>query len=68
MFELDEKIKKQGTAVGLGYFDGIHRGHQAVLGAALKKAAEHNLVPVDLSKVPSHCLFHLIHTRFFSNY
>ncbi len=46
MFELSEKIKKQGTAVGLGYFDGIHRGHQAVLGAALKKAKENNLVPV----------------------
>ncbi len=46
MFEISEKIKKQGTAVGLGYFDGIHRGHQAVLGAALKKAREQNLVPV----------------------
>lgn len=46
MFELSEKIKKQGTAVGLGYFDGIHRGHQAVLGAALKKAKEQKLVPV----------------------
>lgn len=46
MFEISEKIKKQGTAVGLGYFDGIHRGHQAVLGAALKKAKEHKLVPV----------------------
>lgn len=46
MFELDEKIKKQGTAVGLGYFDGIHRGHQAVLDKALNKAKEKNLVPV----------------------
>lgn len=46
MFCLDEKIKKQGTAVGLGYFDGIHRGHQAVLDMALEKAAKENLVPV----------------------
>jgi len=46
LFELSEKIKKQGTAVALGYFDGIHRGHQAVLGAALKKAKAQELVPV----------------------
>ncbi len=46
MFCLDEKIKKQGTAVGLGYFDGIHRGHQAVLNKALEKAKKENLVPV----------------------
>lgn len=46
MFELSEKIKKQGTAVGLGYFDGIHRGHQAVLNAALDKAKQQKLVPV----------------------
>ncbi len=46
MFCLDERIKKQGTAVGLGYFDGIHRGHQAVLNKALEKAKKENLVPV----------------------
>ncbi len=46
MFILPEKIKKQGTAVALGYFDGIHLGHQAVLSAALKYAKEENLVPV----------------------
>lgn len=46
MFQLDEKIRKQGTAVGLGYFDGIHRGHQAVLRKALEKAEKENLVPV----------------------
>ncbi|MBQ8504462.1 MAG: bifunctional riboflavin kinase/FAD synthetase [Clostridia bacterium] len=43
---MDEKIKKQGTAIGLGYFDGIHRGHQAVLYKALEKAEKENLVPV----------------------
>lgn len=46
MFELPEKIKKQGTAVALGYFDGIHLGHQAVLNTALRFAKKENLVPV----------------------
>ena len=46
MFDLPENIKKQGTAVALGYFDGIHLGHQAVLGTALRLAREKNLVPV----------------------
>ena len=46
MFQLPEKIKNQGTAVALGYFDGIHLGHQAVLGTALDKAEAEGLVPV----------------------
>lgn len=46
MFVLDEKIRNRGTAVALGYFDGIHKGHQAVLNKALDKAAEEDLVPV----------------------
>lgn len=46
MFCLDEKIKNKGTAVALGYFDGIHIGHKAVLDRALSKAKEKNLVPV----------------------
>lgn len=46
MFKLPEKIKKQGTAVALGYFDGIHLGHQAVLSTALKYAKAEKLVPV----------------------
>lgn len=46
MFELPEKIKKQGTAVALGYFDGIHLGHKAVLEVALCYAEKENLVPV----------------------
>lgn len=46
MFDLPEKIKKQGTAVALGYFDGIHLGHQAVLNTALRFAKKENLVPV----------------------
>lgn len=46
MFLLNDKIKKQGTSVALGYFDGIHIGHQAVLGEAMKKAGELSLVAV----------------------
>ena len=46
MFNLDEKIKEKGTAVALGYFDGIHIGHKEVLGKALSIAQEKDLVPV----------------------
>ncbi len=46
MLDLPEKLKKQGTAVALGYFDGIHLGHRAVLDSALRCAAKENLVPV----------------------
>ena len=46
MFTLPEKIKNQGTSVALGYFDGIHLGHQAVLNTALEYAQKENLVPV----------------------
>ena len=34
-----------GTAVALGYFDGVHIGHRAVLGEAVRYAGEHGLVP-----------------------
>lgn len=46
MLKLNEKIKNQGTAVALGYFDGIHMGHSAVLMTALSKAKEKGLVPL----------------------
>ncbi len=46
MFRLPEKIKKQGTVVALGYFDGIHLGHRAVLDTALLSAKKDGLVPV----------------------
>lgn len=48
MFCLDEKIRKKGTAVALGYFDGIHIGHKTVLQKALSAAKENDLVPVVL--------------------
>ena len=41
-----EKIN--GTAVALGYFDGIHKGHKAVLEAALAISAEKGLTPAVL--------------------
>lgn len=41
----DKKEKQQGTAVALGYFDGIHIGHKAVLEKALEKAKEKELIP-----------------------
>ncbi len=43
---LSEEKKSKGTAVALGYFDGIHLGHKAVLGKALEKAEEKGLTPV----------------------
>lgn len=46
MLCLENKIKKQGTAVALGYFDGFHLGHKSVLNKALSKAKEKELVPV----------------------
>lgn len=42
----DNKERQQGTAVALGYFDGIHIGHKAVLEKTLKKAEEKGLIPV----------------------
>lgn len=34
------------TAVTIGFFDGVHRGHQAVLGRTVEVAAERGLRPV----------------------
>ena len=34
-----------GSAVALGYFDGVHLGHRRVLGAAVESAAAHGLTP-----------------------
>ena len=36
-------LAPQGSAVALGYFDGVHCGHRAVLGAAVDPAAQHSL-------------------------
>lgn len=40
-----EKMRERGSAVALGYFDGIHMGHRAVLEKALSFAKENDLVP-----------------------
>lgn len=37
---------KQGAAVAMGYFDGIHIGHRAVIGGAVKWARTHGAAPV----------------------
>ena len=34
-----------GSSVALGFFDGIHTGHQAVIGAAVEYAKAHGLAP-----------------------
>lgn len=41
-----EVKKTGGTAVALGYFDGIHLGHKAVLGKTLEMAEKMGLTPV----------------------
>ena len=43
---LTEEERKKGTAVALGYFDGIHIGHREVLQKALDTAKERDLIPV----------------------
>ena len=35
----------QGSAVALGYFDGVHLGHRAVIGAAVRAAGRSSLCP-----------------------
>ncbi len=46
MLDLKKDEREKGTAVALGYFDGIHIGHRAVLEKALDAAKEKNLIPV----------------------
>lgn len=45
MLNLKKEEREKGTAVALGYFDGIHIGHRAVLKKALDAAKEKNLIP-----------------------
>lgn len=37
--------EKQGSAVALGYFDGVHLGHQSVIGGAVDYAKKQGLIP-----------------------
>ena len=41
-----EKLKEKGTAVALGYFDGIHIGHKMVLDRALTAAKEKEIMSI----------------------
>jgi len=43
---LTKEEREKGTAVALGYFDGIHIGHRAVLEKALQASKDKNLIPV----------------------
>ena len=47
------------TATALGYFDGVHRGHQAVIGESVAYAHDHGLVPAvfTLQQSPRTVLF-----------
>jgi riboflavin kinase / FMN adenylyltransferase len=40
------RLDRGRTAVTVGFFDGVHRGHQAVLGRTVEVADERGLVPV----------------------
>ena len=42
---LSTNLPETPTAVALGFFDGIHRGHTKVIAAAVKAAQEENLLP-----------------------
>ena len=41
----DNKISGSETAVALGIFDGVHRGHRAVIDKAAVEASENGLSP-----------------------
>ena len=35
----------EGTVIALGFFDGVHLGHQALLRRTAERGAEHGLTP-----------------------
>lgn len=41
---IESEVKKYGSSVALGFFDGVHAGHRAVIDAAVK-AAGNRLIP-----------------------
>ncbi|MBQ5332634.1 MAG: riboflavin biosynthesis protein RibF, partial [Oscillospiraceae bacterium] len=47
MIELSSSVKMNGmgTAAALGIFDGVHRGHRAVIGKAVEEARKNGLAP-----------------------
>ncbi len=48
----------RGTAIAIGKFDGVHRGHQALLARACELAEEHDLDPIvfTFTENPQHVL------------
>ena len=52
--DAQKKMRENGSAVALGYFDGIHMGHRAVLERALSLAKEKDLVPAVLLFTAGH--------------
>lgn len=48
---LDRRLRKP-TCLALGVFDGVHLGHQEVIGAAVRNAEEEGLVPAVLTFEP----------------
>lgn len=49
---LDQLPKERSVVMAFGFFDGVHRGHQAVLQAALRLARERNAMPVAVTFYP----------------
>ncbi|MEI3579406.1 MAG: hypothetical protein V8Q30_05200 [Acutalibacteraceae bacterium] len=43
---LSAHLPERPTAVALGFFDGIHRGHTKVISAAVQAARQQGLIPV----------------------
>ncbi|WP_462417776.1 bifunctional riboflavin kinase/FAD synthetase [Kytococcus sp. Marseille-QA3725] len=50
--QVPDEIRRRGTAVTIGTFDGMHRGHRAVLSRLVAEAREHDLASVVLTFHP----------------
>ncbi|SNC72323.1 riboflavin kinase / FMN adenylyltransferase [Kytococcus aerolatus] len=50
--QLPEPLRQRGTVVTIGTFDGLHRGHRALLGRVTALAAERDLASVALTFHP----------------
>ena len=49
---LDQLPEKRPVVLAFGFFDGVHRGHQAVLQACLQLAREKKAMPVAVTFYP----------------
>ncbi|MFT4147370.1 MAG: bifunctional riboflavin kinase/FAD synthetase [Micrococcaceae bacterium] len=58
------KSGSQGSAVAIGNFDGVHRGHQFILSTMLREAAREDLTSVVLTFNPHPIEFHQPHINF----